>query len=79
MSLYTVDECKERIEAIDKKLAELESKPQRQGVGPYQVGLAGKMTDLRKEREQWKKRLRVAKREESGSDGTSINGTATVT
>ncbi|MFB6373336.1 MAG: hypothetical protein ABEN55_09530 [Bradymonadaceae bacterium] len=75
MSVYTVQECKDRIEEIDQRLQELETKPQRQGVGPYQIGLAGKMSDLRKERQKWEKRLRIAKAEQS--DGASVNGPST--
>jgi hypothetical protein len=72
MSRYTVQECKERIEEIDERLQELEDQPQRQGVGPYQIGLAGKMSDLRKERRKWEKRLRRAKADQSS--GSSLNG-----
>lgn len=75
MSIYTVDECEKRIKAIDAKMAELEDLPQRQGVGPFQIGLAGKMSDLRKERDHWRKRLRRARRDESAGNSMQTGST----
>jgi len=75
MSIYTAEECKERVKELDAKIAELEGHPQSQSVGPFSVSNSGKMAELQSERDRWQKRLRKARREASGGSSMQTGST----
>jgi hypothetical protein len=76
--LYTASECEKKIREIDERIAELRDMPSSQSVGPYSMSVSGKMEQLQKQREVWKRRLKKAREYEETGSTSGVNGPGSV-
>lgn len=75
---YTAAECEQKIREIDERIADIRDMPASQSTGPHSYSVDGKLEELEKRRETWKRRLKRAREYEETGTTSGVNGPGSV-